>query len=266
MLAAAVPASSNANEAVSLAARDKIEDHVPPYVPINARANDKQFIADLLTSPNQAERSKLLNRPGDYVFDFATEDPPEGAANAAGKGGLTVSANAKTMPALIGLDSAMTIAFLGPCGMNTPHIHPRGTELAAVVAGRLVTNMIVENGVEPYENTIDTFQMAVFPQGSMHLQYNPDCEEAVFVGAFNSEDPGTSTIAQNFFNLRPAAVEATLGGPPLAFDGADLETFKDSIPANIALGIEACLQKCNIDRKKKRDINDLVLEKAGKRV
>jgi hypothetical protein len=31
-----------------------------------------------------------------------------------------------TYPFSVGLDTSMTVVFLEPCGINTPHIHPRG--------------------------------------------------------------------------------------------------------------------------------------------
>ena len=251
-LVAAVPANNN------LQARDDIEDFLPPVVPVNTRANDEDLIAKLFTSPRQEDRAHLLDRPGDYVFDFADLDPPEHAASEKGLGGISVAANARTMPALIGLDSSMTVAFLGPCGMNSAHVHPRGTELNIVVKGRLATNFVVENGVKPIANLMETFQMSVFPQGSIHQEFNPDCDEAVFVASFNNQDPGVSQIAQNFFALDDDVIQATLGGGPVTFDGADLDTFRDKIPANIALGIEACLNKCGIERKAKRDISEIL--------
>lgn len=237
--------------------RDSIDDHIPPIVPVNTRANDENLITKLFTAPQQKDRATLLNQPGDYVFDFADTNPPEGSAQEDGLGGRSVSAHAKSMPALIGLDSSMTVAFLGPCGMNTAHVHPRATELNIVVKGRLVTNFIVENGVKPVGNTMETFQMSVFPQGAIHQEFNPDCEDAVFVASFNNQDPGVNAIAQNFFGLESNVVEATLGGP-ITFNGADVDTFRDVIPANIALGIDACLDRCGIQRNAKRDVVDLL--------
>ena len=55
------------------------------------------------------------------------------------------------------------------------------------------------------------FDGTVFPQGSIHYQFNNNCEDATFVATLNSEDPGTSQIAQNFFALNSQVVDATLG-------------------------------------------------------
>ncbi|KAF4956714.1 hypothetical protein FSARC_11482 [Fusarium sarcochroum] len=233
---------------------DSIDDMLPPIVPINTRGGDRDLISKIITAPTQAERVKLLNQPGDYVFDFKAAT---GAGEAVGKGGKSVSATALTMPALIGNGASMTVAFLGPCGMNTAHVHNRATELNIIVKGRLVTNFVIENGAKPIANTMDTFQMTVFPQGAIHQEFNPDCEDAVFVAAFDNADPGVNQIAQNFFALNGEVVEATLGGVQ-TIDGKDIESFRSHIPANIALGIDACLNKCGIKRNSKRDISELL--------
>ncbi|KAL4956368.1 RmlC-like cupin domain-containing protein [Aspergillus filifer] len=232
-----------------------IDDMLPPIVPVNPRSGDKDLIQSLLLAPTQADRAALLTEPGDFIFDF--NNPTESESR--GKGGFSTAATAKTFPALIGNNAAMTLGFLGPCGMNTAHVHNRATELNVVVKGRLVTNFILENGVSPVENTMELYQMAVFPQGAIHQEFNPDCEETVFVAGFNSQDPGVSQVAQNFFGLRGDVVQATLGGVS-TFDGKDLESFREIIPANIALGIEACLDKCGIQRNQKRDLGSLLAE------
>lgn len=234
-----------------------IDAALPPVVPVNTRAGDPELIKRLKTAPTQVERFKLLDQPGDFVFDFMTDGTAPEGAEAKGKGGFSISATAETFPALIGNGAGMTLAFLGPCGMNTAHVHPRATELNVVVQGRLVTNFVQENGVEPVANTMKTFQMSAFPKGAIHQEYNPDCTDAIFVAGFDNEDPGVQTIAQNFFRLNGDIVSATLGGME-TFNGADIESFRESIPTNIALGIDTCLKKCGIQRNAKRSLEELL--------
>ncbi|KAL4903589.1 hypothetical protein BDW74DRAFT_179585 [Aspergillus multicolor] len=233
-----------------------IDSLLPPIVPLNPRSGNKELITSLLLAPTQADRAALLNQPGDHIFDFNEAGAP-GGSEAKGKGGFSVAAHSKIFPALIGNGAAMTLGFLGACGMNTPHVHNRATELNVVVKGRLVTNFILENGVSPVENTLDLYQMAVFPQGAIHQEFNPDCGETVFVAGFNDADPGVSQVAQNLFGLRGDVVQATLGGIQ-TFNGQDIESFREMIPANVALGIEACLEKCGLKRNAKRSLEELV--------
>lgn len=85
---------------------------LPPVVPVNTRSGNEDLIAKLMTAPTQQSRVRLLNQPGDFVFDFNDSGAPEGSESV-GKGGHTVSANARTFPALIGNGAAMTLGFLG---------------------------------------------------------------------------------------------------------------------------------------------------------
>ncbi|KAI1326445.1 RmlC-like cupin domain-containing protein [Xylariaceae sp. FL0255] len=222
---------------------------LPPDVPANPRSQDMALIQALELAPTTKTRIPLLKQPGDFKFDFLN---PPNASVVMGAGGHTVATDANIFPALIKNNAAMTLGFLDGCGFNTPHVHPRATELNVVVEGRLVSEMTVENGVSPVQNLLDKYQMTVFPQGAMHTEFNPDCEPAVFVAGFNNVDPGVQQTAQTFFGLRPDIVEAALGADMI--NGADIETFKDMIPPNVALGVESCLAKCGISKNAKRDL------------
>ncbi|PHH60866.1 hypothetical protein CDD81_1071 [Ophiocordyceps australis] len=232
-----------------------IDANLPPVVPVNTRSGNDELITKLMTAPTQVDRIRLLDQPGDFIFDFNGNSTTSGPRTQ-GRGGFTLAATSRTMPALIRNGGAMTVGFLGACGMNTPHVHNRATELNIIVQGRLVTNFVGENGARPIENTVSRFQMAVFPQGAIHQEFNPDCQDAIFVAAFNDPDPGVQQIAQNFFALRPDVVGATLGGVQ-TINGEDIESFRSMIPANVALGIDACLKKCGIERNAKRSLDDV---------
>jgi hypothetical protein len=51
-------------------------------------------------------------------------------------------------------------------------------------------------------------------------------------------------LAQTLFSLDPAVVQADLGVETI--NGADITTFKDRIPDNVALGVQQCLDKCGL--------------------
>ncbi|TCD69657.1 hypothetical protein EIP91_006674 [Steccherinum ochraceum] len=95
--------------------------------------------------------------------------------------------------------------------MNTPHTHPRATEMLYLVNGTLETGMLDENGARFVYNTINAGSAAVFLKGSIHYQLNLGCEPVQFVAALNDEDPGTLSIAQRYFGLPPDIVGASLG-------------------------------------------------------
>ena len=156
----------------------------------------------------------------------------------------------QTYPYSTGFDLSMTILFLEPCGINTPHVHPRAAEFLVLVEGSSVRfGSILENGlVKPGEKqeiagTLKRFEMTAFSQGSMHWQFNDGCERAVLVAALSSGDPGTNQMT-NFFQLDPGVVNATLGNPS-SINGSAVEAFRELIPANLVQDTEKCLARCN---------------------
>ncbi|KAF2718211.1 RmlC-like cupin [Polychaeton citri CBS 116435] len=211
---------------------------------VNETAGNLDIISQLILAPTAVDRIALLaDDPTNFVYDFTA--PPENATTK-GDGGHTVKADRKTFPALIGTGVSMTVGFIGPCGFNTPHIHPRSSEINIIVQGRLGTEFAAENGAPPISNTLNQYQMTVFPAGATHTEFNPDCEDAVFVAGFASEDPGVEQIAQTLFELDPELVKADLGVQTLS--GQDIETFAKHLPKNVALGVEQCLKKCGIQK------------------
>ncbi len=89
-----------------------------------------------------------------------------------GAGGHTVAASSENMPALVGNGMAMTIGFLGPCGMNTPHTHPRATEFNFAVNGSLKGGFLAENGARFVMHDIPPGSAAVFPQGELRESHS----------------------------------------------------------------------------------------------
>jgi hypothetical protein len=118
--------------------------------------------------------------------------------------------------------------------------------LRTVVEGVLDTGFVQENGFATEIATqLGTYQATVFPMGSIHYQQNPTCSPAVFVAGLSNEDPGRSDIATNFMMLSPAVVNATLGFPT-TIGGGNIEQWRAHIPANLALGVDTCLQACGL--------------------
>ncbi|EJD52234.1 RmlC-like cupin [Auricularia subglabra TFB-10046 SS5] len=206
------------------------------------------------------ERIALLKDDSDFVFRF---DDPSQPPETVGAGGSTRHAARDTFPALVGTGMAMTVGFLDPCSMNTPHTHPRATEFNMVMNGSLYAGFLAENGARFVANEVPTLSATVFPQGAIHFEANLGCEPAVFVAAFNNEDPGVLQIAQRFFGLPAPIVGATLGGLGVQevaglakLVSSSLGTMVgyrysfEQIPDNIALGVDACFKKCGIKKPK----------------
>lgn len=198
------------------------------------------------TNPDEPDAKKLVLKSGadlqkNLVFDFSNAVPAAGEF-----GGKKKAATIDTFPFLNAMGLSTTVATLSACGMNTPHVHPRGNEFLTVVDGTLSTGMILENGfTKEIVGSLNKFQGTVFPQGAIHYQFNPTCNDATFVATLNNEDAGTNSVAQGFFGLNGDVVNAALGfQSPIA--GADIEKVRASIPLSLAQGVEQCLKTCKI--------------------
>lgn len=230
---------------------------IPSSTSVPAAPTDQaSLFRDFFLAPTVVKRFQRLLVQGDVlltgpalraltVFNF------NGAAPAPNtNGGATKAANIETFPILTGLGISTTLGFLEPCGINTPHVHPRATEFLTLVDGsNLKFGYVLENGLvgagknPEIAGVLEKFEGTVFPQGSIHFQFNENCEKATFVASLNSEDPGTSQIAQNFFALDSQVVNATLGFPK-EITGRNIEKFRKYIPANLAQDMDVCLKRC----------------------
>lgn len=180
-----------------------------------------------------------------YDFNLAVNLSPGGGT---GRGGSGVLANRKNFPALIGLGVAASVGFLNPCGVNTPHTHPRTMEFLTIASGGNVKTgfIIQEEGINTDLTTIlDQYEGAIFPVGSIHYEFNDSCQPAVFIAAFSTDDPGLSRVAQNFFGLNPDIVDADLGFPSF-LDHTNIAQFQTTIPPAFALGAQGFLDRCGI--------------------
>lgn len=137
----------------------------------------------------------------------------------------------------------MSVAQLGPCGLNTPHIHPRASELNLAVNGTLEVGMIAENGARLVMNTIHPGQATIFPRGAIHFEQNMGCDTVIFVAAFSDEDPGTTSIANQLFNLPKDILQAVMGG----MDNSGVQQLTIGLPTSVAFGVSECLARCNLN-------------------
>jgi hypothetical protein len=146
--------------------------------------------------------------------------------------------------------------------------------------GEIETGFIEENGARFVHNVLTKGQGMFFPQGSIHYQINTGCDPVLFVAALNNEDPGTNQIAQRcvfysyllLFHLLMLPLQSS-GFPRTSFRPlSETSVFRKSpmlqagyvfyayiswetplinviqIPDSMAIGVDKCLQKCNLTR------------------
>lgn len=132
--------------------------------------------------------------------------------------------------------------------MASLHIHPRSAELFVVLSGHITAEMAPESGVvdddgkpRVIRTELDPGMMTVFPQGSFHTQINTNCDPALTVASFASEDPGASLVAPQTFALGDDFVVNSFGG---SIAGEDIDAIRDAIPQGALFMVEECLKKC----------------------
>ena len=211
---------------------------------------------ELELAVNQIDRINILAQTGgnsSFKFDF--NNPPMGGLAENTTNGSVVTAVGATFPALIGLDAAAFKFSLGPCGLIMPHAHPRADEFIVTTQGTIYTQFLTESGSEVISNNLTTYQSTIFPKGSIHFEFNPTCEDAVFMGFFNSNDPGTTLVPENLFSLDESIIISQFGG---IISGADYGAIVKALPPGPVSAVESCLATCGIQKSQKRSVYDLV--------
>ncbi len=204
------------------------------------------LLKDLAQQPTTVDRFTALLAADPSTAPLKFDFNPSANPAFRSPGGGAILATRKNFAPLVDLSISSAMGFMAPCSINTAHTHPRAAEFLTVVAGQIDSGFILENGLPtPVNTTLTRYQGTVFPMGSIHFQVNRQCEEAVFVAGLNSDDPGASSVAQNFFALGQDVVEATLGFPD-AIDGENFRAFRDQIPVPFAMGLEECLKRCGL--------------------
>jgi hypothetical protein len=129
---------------------------------VTALDRAKELFVDK-TSGSLKPKSELAQQ---LVFNFAAAKPATGE-----EGGAKAAATVSSFPWLTESDLSTTVLFLGPCGMNTPHVHPRGNEFLTVVNNTLEFGMVLENGLvaagkgsAELTGTLNAFQGTMFPK------------------------------------------------------------------------------------------------------
>ncbi|KAJ3675103.1 hypothetical protein LUZ60_004145 [Juncus effusus] len=145
---------------------------------------------------------------GDFVFSGLRSSgnfsPQTGFA------GLSV--NPVLFPGLNTLGMSFARADFQPGGVNPPHYHPRATESALVLSGRVYSGFVDSTG-RVYAKVIEKGEVMVFPRGMIHFQMNVGESTAEIYGSFNSENPGVVRIPGMIFGsgIRDKVLEKAFG-------------------------------------------------------
>jgi mannose-6-phosphate isomerase-like protein (cupin superfamily) len=135
--------------------------------------------------------------------------------------------------------AAQFLTAIKPCGILTPHVHQRATELYSVLYGTMGAGIAQENGAA--QNIVfDVLPGEVFvvPQGLVHFNANNQCSPLVFLQSFNNADPGAISLG----NALAALGNSTNGASAIA--ASNIQATPTGLAA---FGLDAsCLQRCGL--------------------
>lgn len=124
-------------------------------------------------------------------------------------GSIVTGANVEKVPGLNTLGVSLSRIDYAPNGINPPHTHPRATEIVFVLEGQLDVGFITTSNVL-ISKTISKGDIFVFPKGLLHFQQNNANVPAAVISAFNSQLPGTQSIATTLFSATPSLPDHVL--------------------------------------------------------
>nr|GMD42331.1 germin-like protein 5-1 [Ipomoea batatas] len=156
-------------------------------VKVNGFACKKNFTAEDFSS-------RVLAKPG------ATNNT---------MGAVVTGANVEKVPGLNTLGVSMSRIDYAPGGLNPPHTHPRATEMIFVLEGELDVGFITTANVLVSKH-ITKGEVFVFPRGLVHFQKNNGDVPAAVIAGFNSQLPGTQSIAATLFAASPTVPDDVL--------------------------------------------------------
>lgn len=207
-----------------------------------SRTVDSDLNAHLKSAATNFDRQALLAEDRDWWYDF--DDHPN-FHNAVGS---VITADAASFPALTGLGISIALLKLAPCGMLPPHLHPRATNLVTAITGNTTSWMIGENGVKTHRVDLTPMRMTIFPQGSLHVMQNNDCEPALLVSSLNSDDSGTLNILPSLWSFPQDIIQAGFGSS--AINIVDLGSNIPAPGTGAIIGSIECKKRCGIEHGK----------------
>lgn len=199
LLAALLPAAATADP-------DAVQDYCVPDAAGRGRP------LELALLPSYPCRSPANLTAADFAFAGV-----RAAGNfSADTGFAGVSVTPAQFPALHTLGVSFARADLSAAGgVNPPHYHPRATETALVLAGRVYAGF-VDSGGRIFAKVLEKGEVMVFPRAMVHFQMNVGDEPATVYGTFNSENPGIVRIPATVFGsgIKDGVLERAFGLSP----------------------------------------------------
>ncbi|CAL0316460.1 unnamed protein product [Lupinus luteus] len=110
----------------------------------------------------------------------------------------SMGVNSNVFPGLNTLGVSFVRADFDVGGVNVPHFHPRATEVAFVVDGKIYSGF-VDTKNKVFAKVLEKGEVMVFPRGLVHFQMNVGDGPATIFGSFDSQNPGLMRIPNAVF-------------------------------------------------------------------
>lgn len=129
----------------------------------------------------------------DFVFS-GIKNPKESTKT----GFSSIPVSSSVFPGLNTLGMSFVRADFDEGGVNVPHYHPRATEVAFVLEGKIYSGF-VDSKNRVFARVLEKGEVMVFPRGLLHFQMNVGDSRATILGSFNSQNPGSVKIPSALF-------------------------------------------------------------------
>uniref|UniRef100_A0A453JNQ2 Germin-like protein n=1 Tax=Aegilops tauschii subsp. strangulata TaxID=200361 RepID=A0A453JNQ2_AEGTS len=147
-------------------------------------------------------KDPMAVNPEDF-FNPAMLDQPRDTKNSK-VGSNVTNINVINFPGLNTLGISLARIDYGPLGVNTPHIHPRATELLTVLEGTLYLGFVTSNPNRLFSRVVKKGDVFVFPKAMIHFQMNLAHDKpAAALSSLSSQNPGVISIANAVFGSNP---------------------------------------------------------------
>lgn len=124
----------------------------------------------------------------------------------------SMAVNSNVLPGLNTLGVSFVRADFGVGGVNVPHFHPRATEVAFVLEGKVYSGF-VDTKNKVFAKVLEKGEVMVFPRGLVHFQMNVGDGPATIFGSFDSQNPGLMRIPNAVFgsDIKEELLEKAFG-------------------------------------------------------
>lgn len=160
-----------------------------------------------IRSVSAADPDPLLDNPLNLT-SFTLRDIFRNGDVSSGSGGVRAAANTGNFPGTTSEGITVVRFEMVPCGVNLPHTHPRASELLSLISGGPLQVGFIDTSGKAHLDIIRSGDSTLFPRGLLHFEINLGTENATYVSALNSQNPGTLNAAASLFRV-PELVLAT---------------------------------------------------------